>query len=93
MVNEGKNSKGLGSEEVLPERFQSPETWKYKKPKNVNPMYQTTSQLIGVRPPSKQEMPGAYYPNKSTFTRVFSCFIIQYLLFRHLQSLIRGEAV
>ena len=35
-------------------------------------MYQTSSQTLGIRPPTKQEMPAQYHPQVSAFSRTFT---------------------
>ena len=54
---------------TIPDRISHLEIWKYKQ-KSVNLMYQTSNAVFGARPPSKQELPNHYHPQKSTFSKV-----------------------
>jgi len=55
----------------LPERFKQPELWA-DKASPQHPLYRTSGQTYGYRPPAIQEMPNKYFGNSHTFTNTFA---------------------
>lgn len=55
----------------LPERFKQPELWQTVAAPQ-HPLYRTSSQSYGQRPPAIQELPSKYFGNSHTFTNTFA---------------------
>lgn len=55
----------------LPERFKQPDMWA-DKAQRQHPLYRTSSQTYGERPPAIEEMPNKYFANSHQFTNTFS---------------------